>query len=175
MKRAVFLDKDGVLNKVIMRNGRIGSPRSLPEMELREEAAESINDLKRGGFLVVVLTNQPDIARGKMTLSEFETMAATIRERLSIDDILVCPHDDEDNCACRKPKPGLIQRASERHGIDVSGSFFVGDTGRDMKAASQAGCLGLLIDTAYNQDVPCLHRFPNLHDAAKFILEKGEG
>jgi len=174
LKRAVFLDKDGVLNKVLIRDGKIGSPRNLRELELTEEALEPIDDLKKGGFLVVVLTNQPDLARGRMAFSEFEAMARAVRERFPIDDLLVCPHDDEDACECRKPKPGLIYRACEQHGIDVSRSFFVGDTRRDLEAANRAGCPGLLIDTPYNRDVSCEHRFQNLRDAVKFILEQGD-
>ena len=98
--------------------------------------------LKDQGFLTVVVTNQPDIARGKMRQSVLNTMTERLYGELRVDDVRVCPHDDGDLCHCRKPKPGMILDAVEKWGIECSCSFLVGDSWKDMGAGLQNNSLG---------------------------------
>lgn len=169
-RRAVFLDRDGVLNRLVMRNGIPCSPRSLDDFEWEEGAARAVQDLRNYGFFAVVVTNQPDIARGKMRKHVLDTMTKRLYEELSVDEVRVCPHDDGDLCHCRKPKPGMILDAVARWGIDCSFSFMVGDRWKDMEAGRSAGCRTILLDRTYNQGVMCDYRLPYLKEAVALIL-----
>ena len=108
MKKAFFLDRDGVINKVIIKDGKAYSPRRFGEFEFMENVAEQIKKIKAAGYYIIVVTNQPDIARGEMDISELNKMTKSIKANLSVDEISICPHDDADNCTCRKPKPGML-------------------------------------------------------------------
>ncbi|MGD8561514.1 MAG: HAD family hydrolase [Desulfarculaceae bacterium] len=170
VKRAVFLDRDGVLNLVVRRGAGIASPRTLDEFQLTPGAADQVQRLKQAGFLTIVVTNQPDLSRGLLEPSHLERMHAHLSSCTRVDEILTCPHDDGDGCACRKPKPGLILDAAHRHGVDLGRSFMVGDSWKDMGAAKAAGVLGILIDTVYNQDVDCDCRVKSLQAACGYII-----
>jgi D-glycero-D-manno-heptose 1,7-bisphosphate phosphatase len=153
-RRAVFLDRDGVLNVAPVRNGKPLSPDSLDELELLPGVREACAELKRAGFLLVIATNQPDIARGKITRTQVESMNNYLKDQLGIDDIAMCPHDDADGCACRKPKSGLLLDAAQRHGIDLARSIMVGDRWRDVEAGCGAGCRTVFIDYGYDEKRP---------------------
>ncbi len=153
-RRAVFLDRDGVLNVAPVRHGKPLSPNSLDELELLPCVREACAELKRAGFLLVVATNQPDIARGKIDRGQVEAMNDYLKSELGIDDIAMCPHDDADGCACRKPKPGLLLDAAQRHGIDLARSVMVGDRWRDVEAGRGAGCRTVFIDYGYDEQRP---------------------
>jgi D-glycero-D-manno-heptose 1,7-bisphosphate phosphatase len=153
-RRAVFLDRDGVLNVAPVRNGKPLSPNSLGELELLPGVREACTELKRAGFLLVVATNQPDIARRKIERAQVEAMNNHLRDELGLDDIAMCPHDDADGCACRKPKPGLLLDAAQRHGIDLARSVMVGDRWRDVEAGRGAGCRTVFIDYGYDETRP---------------------
>ena len=170
MRRAVFLDRDGVLNRVVMRGGAACSPRTLGEFELLEGAAEALARLKAAGFLLVVVTNQPDIARGKMPAAELDAMTALLRERLPVDEVRVCPHDDAASCRCRKPLAGMLLDAASDHQIDLPSSYLIGDSWKDLAAARAAGCTGILLDTGYNKESACDRRVTDLRAAVDFIL-----
>ena len=174
MRRAVFLDRDGVINKAIIKDGKAHSPRTLSEFELIKDIAEEIARIKKAGYLVIVVTNQPDIDRGTIKQSEVDKMSEVIRANLDVDEILVCPHDDEDDCGCRKPRPGLILRTVDKYKIDLKKSFVVGDGWKDMGAARAAGCRGILIQAIYNQGVDCFKRVTNFHEAVNAILKEKE-
>lgn len=174
MRRAVFLDRDGVINKAIIKDGKAYSPQTLSEFKIIKEIAEDIAGIKRAGYLVIVITNQPDIARGTIKKSEVDKMSEAIRAKLDVDEILVCPHDDGDDCDCRKPKPGLILRTVDKYKIDLKKSFVVGDGWRDMGAAQAAGCRGILISAIYNQGIDCFRRVKNFHEAVDAILKEKE-
>lgn len=174
MNRAVFLDRDGVINKAIIKDGKAYSPRTLSEFKIIKDIAEDIARIKKAGYLVIVVTNQPDIARGIIKRSEVDKMSEAIRANLDVDEILVCPHDDRDDCDCRKPKPGLILRAVDKDKIDLKKSFVVGDGWKDMGAAQAAGCRGILIQAIYNQAVDCFKRVKNFHEAVNAILKEKE-
>src|SRR5208283_5326469 len=138
--RAVFLDRDGVLNRAIVRDGKPYPPSSLEQLEIVEGAAAGLARLKDLGFLLFVVTNQPDVARGTQTVEAVRAIHDAMRQTLTIDEFLICPHDDQDGCQCRKPSPGLIIEAQHRYGIDLSRSFLVGDRWRDIDAGHAAGC-----------------------------------
>lgn len=175
MNKAVFLDRDGVINKAIIKEGKAYAPRTVQEFEIITGVAEEIIRLKKAGYVLIVITNQPEIARGTTPRSHVDVMNAIIRERMAVDGIFVCPHDDPDGCSCRKPKPGLILQAAEKHAIDLKQSFVVGDGWKDMEAARAAGCLEILLDASYNQGVVCFKRVASFQEAVDIILgEKKE-
>jgi D-glycero-D-manno-heptose 1,7-bisphosphate phosphatase len=156
MRRAVFLDRDGVLNRTIVRDGTPYPPRDVGELELLPGVAQALSLLAQQGFLLVVVTNQPDVARGTQTRETIEQINQRLRESLPILAILTCYHDNADQCACRKPRPGMILEAAKRYDIDLRQSFMVGDRWSDVAAGRAAGCTTLLIDVSYNQRERCI-------------------
>lgn len=143
--RAVFLDRDGVLNEALVENGKPHPPRSSAELTILPGVRESCVRLRKLGFLRVVVTNQPDLARGTLDRSTVDEINANLSAELSLDSIWVCPHDDNDGCCCRKPLPGLLRQAAGHHGIDLASSYMVGDRWRDVEAGRAAGCRTALI------------------------------
>jgi D-glycero-D-manno-heptose 1,7-bisphosphate phosphatase len=172
-RRAVFLDRDGVLNEALVRNGKPFPPRSIEEMVIPREVAPSLVRLRAAGFLLIVLTNQPDIARGSLTWADLNAMHEHMAKSLPLDAFRVCSHDDSDGCACRKPKPGLIFRAAEDFSIDRSASFMIGDRWKDMDAGAAAGCGTVWIDAGYRERGPSSQpsaRVSDLGGAVDWIL-----
>ncbi len=145
MRRAVFLDRDGVLTRLVPRAGRSVSPRTLSEFAVLADARAAVEDLRRAGLLAVVVTNQPDIARGALAPAMLRSMHRRLLRAVPLDAIYTCPHDDDDHCACRKPKPGLLVRAAEDWHISLQDSWMVGDSARDIAAGKAAGCTTLLV------------------------------
>ncbi|MBX6366266.1 MAG: HAD-IIIA family hydrolase, partial [Gemmatimonadetes bacterium] len=131
---AVFLDRDGVLNAVVWRDGRPGSPRRPEELVLEAGAAAAVARLRAGGYLVFVVTNQPDVARGRLTEAALKELMSRVVAEVPLDDWRVCIHDDVDGCECRKPKPGMVQELARVWGVDLAASYLVGDSWRDMEA-----------------------------------------
>ena len=174
MVRAVFLDRDGVINANLERNGRPVAPTSLAEFRILPGVADAARRLKRAGFLLVIVTNQPDVADGLTAKATVEAMHAEILRRLPIDDIMVCFHADRDNCSCRKPKPGMLLEAAAKHGIDLAASYLVGDRWRDVRAGHAAGCRTIFVDYGYPQDQPAQPDkvVRSLREAADFIVER---
>lgn len=170
LAQAVFLDRDGVINKVLIKGGRPVSPINLHEFELEEGVKEAFERLKKDKFLLIVVTNQPDIARGKMSRETLEDMTEMIYSTIPVNAIWICEHDDADGCNCRKPKPGMLLEAAKRWGIDCSRSFMVGDSWKDMGAGHAAGCTTILLDRPYNNGVTCGYRLPSLKQAVELIL-----
>jgi D-glycero-D-manno-heptose 1,7-bisphosphate phosphatase len=154
LRRAVFLDRDGVLNEAVVREGRPYPPGSLAEMNLLPGVEDACARLKQSGFLLIVVTNQPDIARGTVTRGEVEAINAALKARLGLDEVCVCPHEDMDDCACRKPKPGLLLDAARRWKIDLAKSFMIGDRWRDVEAGRAAGCRTIFVDYGYAERRP---------------------
>jgi D-glycero-D-manno-heptose 1,7-bisphosphate phosphatase len=174
-RKAVFLDRDGVINRVVMRGRTPGSPRRLREFRLRRGAAGFVRRLAGRGFAVFIVTNQPDVARGLLDPAELEKMHDRIRRSMPVDEILACTHDDRDLCSCRKPLPGLIVSAAGEHGINLTRSFVLGDGGRDMAAGGAAGCTTILLRTEYNRGVEADHRARSFAEAEKIICGRGKG
>lgn len=175
VNQAVFLDRDGVLNRAVVRDGRPYPPSSVSELEILLGTREALADLKHRGFLLLVVTNQPDVARGRQTREGVEALHRALAAALPVDDFFVCYHDDADNCACRKPKPGLLLAAAGRHGVELSRSFLIGDRWRDIEAAANAGCRSILIDYGYQDRSPAHEpeaRVKSLREAADWILER---
>jgi transaldolase len=156
MRRAVFLDRDGVLNRAYVRDGVSYPPGSPAELELLSGVAEAVALLAAHNLLLAVVTNQPDVARGTQTRATVEEINATLRERLpQIDAVYTCFHDTPDNCACRKPKAGMLVQAADDHDIDLRGSFMVGDRWSDIAAGQAAGCTTFLVEEAYSHRERC--------------------
>jgi D-glycero-D-manno-heptose 1,7-bisphosphate phosphatase len=151
MRRAVFLDRDGVLARVILRNGRPSAPRVLEEFEIDSEAVAVLPALRAAGFLLIVVTNQPDVARGCVRREAVEAMHERLRATLPLDDIRVCWDVDGPANLLYKPKPGLLLEAAHEHQIDLARSFMVGDRWRDVGAGRAAGCFTVFIDRGYGE------------------------
>ena len=170
--RAVFLDRDGVLNRADVRDGRPYPPADVSELDLLPGVEEACVALRRAGFLLVVVTNQPDVARGTRSRSSVDELNRALAERLPVDDIVVCPHDDADRCSCRKPLPGMLVDAASRLGVDLAASFMVGDRWRDVEAGRRAGCRTVFLRRGYSEPVPEAPdaTAPDLPAAVRWIL-----
>jgi D-glycero-D-manno-heptose 1,7-bisphosphate phosphatase len=170
--RAVFLDRDGVINRAVVRDGTPHPPQSLDELEVLPGVPEALVKLRSEGFLLIVITNQPDVARGTQTREVVEAMNERLVSELPIDEVLTCYHDGDD-CDCRKPKPGELLDAARRYGIDLGRSFMVGDRWRDIEAGQRAGCRTLFVDNGYREQQPAAPfvSVSSLAAAADWILE----
>ncbi len=153
-RRAVFLDRDGVINRAVVRDGRPYPPSTLAELEIFPGVSEALARLKAAGFRLIVVTNQPDVARGTQTREQVEALHAVLRAQLPIDEFRVCYHDEADGCECRKPKPGLLLEAACEHEIDLAASYLIGDRWRDVAAGQAAGCTCLFVDYGYVETRP---------------------
>lgn len=162
MKRAIFLDRDGVLSRAIVHDGKPFPPRAVAEIEILPGVPEAIEALKNAGYLAIVVTNQPDVTTGKMELSIAEMINAAVKQACRVDEIRVCYHTDEHTCTCRKPKPGMLLQAASEHELQLSESFMIGDRWRDIDAGKAGGCKTIWIRSDYSERLP--------HDA-DFIVE----
>jgi len=174
-KRAVFLDLDGVINRAIVRDGKPYPPSTIDELVIAPDARESLDALRQAGFLLIVVTNQPDIARRTLPSAEMEAIHTALREALPLDDFFVCAHDDADHCDCRKPKPGLLFSAAQKYGVDLSRSFMLGDRWRDVEAGANAGCSTVWIDCGYREKRSFVEpsvTVTSLRAAADWILDQ---
>ena len=172
-RRAVFLDRDGVLNTAIVREGKPFPPRSMEEFQFIPGVKAALQELKDAGFLLIVVTNQPDVARGRQSRETVERMHRHLRAELPVDEVLVCWHDDGANCDCRKPRPGLLLAAAQDFGIDPGKSFLIGDRWRDIEAAHRAGCAPVWIDHGYAEQKPAIppaFTGASIHEAVQWIL-----
>lgn len=149
MKRAVFLDRDGIINRAIVRDGKPYPPGTLEEFELLPGVENTIRSLRKAGFLIIVVTNQPDVATGIQHREVVEAMHDKLRTPGLCDDIKTCYHTDANGCNCRKPKAGMLIEAAREWDIDLAHSFMVGDRWRDVAAGKTAGCYTFFIDNKY--------------------------
>jgi D-glycero-D-manno-heptose 1,7-bisphosphate phosphatase len=154
LRRAVFLDRDGVINRAVVRQGKPFPPASLREMEILPGVAQSLLRLRDAGFLNVVVTNQPDVAAGRQSREAVDSMHARLCRELALDAIKVCFHGDIDGCTCRKPKPGMLIDAARELGISLPNSFMVGDRWKDVAAGQAAGCRCHFLDCRYLERRP---------------------
>jgi D-glycero-D-manno-heptose 1,7-bisphosphate phosphatase len=153
-KRAVFLDRDGVINRALVRNGRPYPPVRLTELEILPGVETALLSLRQAGYLLIVVTNQPDVARGALSRQVVEEIHRVLKDQLAIDEIRTCYHDDKDHCTCRKPKPGALVSSALDHEIDLAQSYMVGDRWRDIEAGRLAGCRTIFIDYGYQEAPP---------------------
>jgi len=172
MSRAVFLDRDGVLNRALLRDGRPYPPATLEEFEILPGVRAAAERLRRAGFKLIVVTNQPDVARGTQRRDVVEAMHARLAEQLPIDEIRICYHDDVDQCTCRKPCPGLLLAGDT---VELRRSYLIGDRWKDIAAGRAAGCATVLIDRRYAETchVEPDIRVGSITEAVDWILTRG--
>ena len=170
--KAFFLDRDGVINRAFIRNGKSYPPQTIGEFEILSGVLEAISDLKQNGFKIIVVTNQPDVSTGVQNLKTIEEFHRIIKEKLLVDDIKVCFHLESDQCECRKPQPGMIFSAAEEWAIDLSKSFLVGDRWRDIEAGKTAGAFTFFIDYGYDEKLTVEPDkiVSSLYEASQFAL-----
>ena len=170
-KRAVFLDRDGVINQTIFRDGKARAPDHLHQFEFLPGVPAAIAKLKEAGFLTIVVTNQPDVARGWQQKHVVEAMNEKVMAELQVDDLKTCFHDDEHDCLCRKPKPGMLEASALEWDIDLRQSFMIGDRLGDIQAGNAAGCVSILVGPgdSQNSDILAELRVSSLTEAAAWI------
>jgi D-glycero-D-manno-heptose 1,7-bisphosphate phosphatase len=154
MRRAVFLDRDGVINRAMVRDGKPYPPASLKEVGILPGVEDALRRLKDAGYALVVVSNQPDVARGTTSRSDVEAINAYLSKRLPIDRFIMCYHDSSDGCTCRKPRPGMLLMGAKEFDVELGESFMVGDRWRDVAAGMAVGCKTLFIDYGYNEQQP---------------------
>ncbi|HEY3854993.1 MAG TPA: HAD hydrolase-like protein [Verrucomicrobiae bacterium] len=171
MRAAVFVERDGILNCDRVEGRHPSPPLSLEQMQPKPEAIVPLRQLKAAGFLLLATTNQPALSRGEMSRREMDRMHDVLRRMFSLDDILVCPHDADDFCPCRRPKPGLLTEAAFKWHLNLDQCFVISNKWQDAEAAMNAGCTSLLISSPWigkgHHDVV----LPNLADAMKKISQ----
>jgi D-glycero-D-manno-heptose 1,7-bisphosphate phosphatase len=145
MRLAVFMERDGILNRVRVQGNHPVSPLTLEEFEVNLESIGPMRQLRAAGFLLIATTNQPGLSRGHVVRRELDIMHQLLRQTFCLDDLLVCPHEETDHCPCRKPKPGLLKEAAFKWHIDLDHSFVISDRWQDAEAARTAGCISLLL------------------------------
>ncbi|HTZ09629.1 MAG TPA: HAD-IIIA family hydrolase [Acidimicrobiales bacterium] len=150
-RRAVFLDRDGVVNEAVVRDGRPYPPGSPDDVVVVAGMPEACARLRSAGFAVVVVTNQPDVARGRQSAGAVAAINAAVRRQVEVDGLYACLHDDADGCGCRKPKPGMLVAGAADLGLDLGRSFMVGDRWSDVAAGREAGCTTVYIDRGYEE------------------------
>ena len=152
--RAVFLDRDGVLIRAIVRNGKPYSARTPEQIEILEGVSAACIQLSELGYLLIMITNQPEIARGSVARAFVDESNRRIADSLRLTDVRMCAHDDIDGCECRKPLPGLITQAAKDHAVDLASSIVVGDRWRDIEAGRRAGCKTVFVEHGYEEPLP---------------------
>jgi len=173
-RKAVFLDRDGVINEVIFRvNDKPIAPWSFKEFKLCDGITEPLRELKNSGYLLFVVSNQPDISKGLVTSEVVERMNDIIVSQFPIEKVVFCSHEDIHNCSCRKPKPGMIIELAYEYEIDLNLSFMIGDNWKDINAGEAAGCSTVLIQKAYNKNVKADFYIQSLAEATDIINSMG--
>jgi len=173
MRPAIFLDRDGVINRPTIRGRKPYAPRSLAELEILPGVPAALRALKAAGYSLVVVTNQPDIARGAVPRTVVDSMNGWLTSVLPLDAVMTCAHDDADRCQCRKPLPGLITQAARELRLECAASYMIGDRWRDIEAGRRAGCKTFFIDCGYDERAPRSYDFrvSSLLEAARIILQ----
>lgn len=169
LNKAVFFDRDGVLNNLVERDGHYYSPQTYAEFKTVPEAKGVIAKVKLLGYLAIVISNQPDITRGKMKQSELDKMTKDLYDNLNVDDVIYCTHDDYNDTGCRKPSPGMFYIAQDKYFINLEQSFMVGDTWKDVEAAKNANIPMILLRNKYNSDLTAGNVADTLLDCISMI------
>ncbi len=171
-RRAVFLDRDGVLVETLVGDNRAFAPVSLEEFRLEKDVGLHVGRLAEAGLLPIVVTNQPEVARGLIEPAVLEEMHERLRKAVPVKEIFVCVHDAADGCGCRKPKPGMLRAAAEKWGVDLARSFMVGDRGSDVEAGRAVGCYTILIERSYSGQTRPDERVSDLASAVDAVLAR---
>ncbi|WP_426442429.1 D-glycero-alpha-D-manno-heptose-1,7-bisphosphate 7-phosphatase [Bradyrhizobium genosp. P] len=175
--KAIFLDRDGVLNRPMIRAGKPHPPARVEDLEIYEGLSERLQRLKDRGFVLIVVTNQPDVARGTTCKETVEAINRLIARKITaIERFIVCYHDGGDGCDCRKPKPGMLLAGAAEFEIDLRRSYMVGDRGSDVEAGIAAGTRTIFIDRAYEEPPPTNynHRVFSTHEALTVIESESD-
>ena len=174
--KAVFLDRDGVINRAIVREGKPYPPSNINEVEIISGVKEALINLKNAAYVLIVVTNQPDVARGTTMQEIVEEINDSLMQHLPIDRVITCYHDVKDNCNCRKPKPGMLLAGSEEFNVDLTSSYMIGDRWRDIEAGIAAGCSTVWINYGYSEKSPASFDYvvSSLLEASQIILNKAE-
>ena len=172
MKKAVFLDRDGVINKAIIKDSKPYPPSNVDAVEILAGVKISMEALQASNWMIIVITNQPDVARGTTSKKEVEKINNHLKNSLPIDLIYTCYHDDKDFCNCRKPKPGALTSVAKNNKIDLNNSYMVGDRWSDIEAGNRAGCKTFFINNYYNEKQPSNYTYQvkSLKEAVDIIL-----
>ena len=173
MNKAIFLDRDGVINRGFVREGKSYAPLKIEDFKLLPYVKESIEKLINNGFLIIVVTNQPDISDGLLSQEVLDLMHNKLKEKLAVTDIFFCPHSKNENCECRKPKSGMIIAAAKKYKINFPKSFLVGDRASDIEAGRRVGCRLIFINRNYQEPKPISQEktVNNLRTATNYILK----
>ncbi len=175
LRPAVFFDRDGVLNEATVRDGVPRPPQSLDELRVISSARDAVAAVRAAGFVPVIVTNQPDVARSTQRIAVVEALNEAVTRAVGIEATYVCVHDDTDGCDCRKPKPGLLLRAARDHGLSLSESYLIGDRQKDMVCGRAAGCTTVFIDRGYDEtpaDVDADFKVATIAEAVRCILDR---
>jgi len=169
--RALFLDRDGIFNEVVWRDGKMSSPRSREEIQFNSEfQPAALTEIRKLGYLLILITNQPDIERGLVPKSFVDSLHQEYRDRFGLDAIYCCPFSD-DTHPLKKPNPGMLRQAALEHSLSLSECFHLGDTERDIGAARLGGCRSVLWDRSYNQECVPDFRVRSLRELHKLLDE----
>ena len=170
MKRAVFLERDGILNEARSGPKHQISPLTLEEFKVNVSARDPLKELKAAGFVLIATTNQPGLSRGYQSRRELDRMHDLVRRTLPLDDMMVCAHDESDHCPCRKPRPGLLIEAAFKWHLNLDHSFVISDKWQDAEAARTAGCTSLLVKSPWVGNVHHDFVLPDLASIVKKVL-----
>lgn len=175
-RRAVFLDRDGVLNRAVVRAGKPYPPQGVAGVEILPGVPEALRRLKSADFVLIVVSNQPDVARGTTSRSTVDAIHTYLAATLPIDRFITCYHDDGDGCNCRKPRPGMLIDGAQEFDVDLENSFMVGDRWRDIEAGRSAGCQTIFVDYGYAEQQPKYYdvKVSTLAEASGIILGEAE-
>ena len=173
MNKAIFFDRDGVLNEAIIKENRPYAPLKISDVKIVNGIKELIFELKNLNYLILAVTNQPDYSRGLVKKENIEEINSYIISELNLDDLFCCFHDNNDDCECRKPKPGAINYLKNKYNINLKESFFIGDRAKDIEAAKAVSCPSIFVDYRYNEDKPVgqIASTRNIGDILKIILD----
>ncbi|MEY2410552.1 MAG: D-glycero-D-manno-heptose 1,7-bisphosphate phosphatase [Verrucomicrobiota bacterium] len=170
MKKAVFIERDGILNEVKAGPKHQIAPLTLEEFTVNKKAEPALRKLKNAGFVLIVTTSQPGLSRGYQSRRELDRMHDIIKRSFPLDDLMVCPHDESDHCPCRKPRPGLLIEAAFKWHLNLDHSFVVSDKWQDAEAARTAGCTSLLLQSPWVGNVHHDFVLPDLDAITEKIL-----
>lgn len=173
-RKGVFIDRDGVINRTRHWRGKERAPLTLEDFEYLPGVADAIGQLKAAGYVLVVVTNQPDVSRGWQTRERVDALNAKVLAELAVDCLKACFHGDEEACACRKPRPGMLLEAAREHALDLARCYMIGDRESDVEAGRAAGCRTILIQgdpLATFPETRADYVAASLLEAARYLLE----
>ena len=174
MIKNIFLDRDGIINEVVMRDQAVSSPRTLEEFSIRSDFVLFYKQIKDQNYNLFVVSNQPDIARKKMTSETLDLMTQKLYSQFNFTEIVYCTHDDTDACFCRKPKPGMIISLTNKYNLRLDKSLIIGDSCKDIRAGQNARIRTILLRTSYNKNISCFadHRVTTLQKITASCLRR---